>query len=117
MMIFGGNNYHYLKRLRETGLVQEIRDFIESGGVYIGVSAGAMIMGPCIDNNLTFDVIDVGLEDVSGFDFVDFYIMPHWDWREGRWASLTYSWKTGKHIVPLTDQQGILIHDDLFKII
>jgi len=30
---------------------------------------------------------------------------------------LNYSWKTGKHIVPLTDQQAILITDDEFKII
>lgn len=117
MMVFGGNNYHYLKRLRETGLMQKIRDHIERDGVYIGVSAGAMIMGPCIDDNMTFDVNDVGLEDERGFDFVDFYILPHWNWREERWATLAYSWETGKHVVPLTDQQGILVHEDFYKII
>jgi len=115
--MFGGNNFHYLKRLRETGLTEGIRGFIDGGGVYVGVSAGSMIMGPDVDENLTFDVNDVGLKDLSGFGYVDFYILPHWDWRDNRWKALRHVWITGKHMVPLTDRQGILVYDHDCEII
>jgi dipeptidase E len=115
--IFGGDNYHYMKRLRETGLMQEIREYIEDERVYVGVSAGAMIMGPDIDENLTSDSNEVGLEDASGFGLVDFYILPHWDWRRERWKSLSHGWRTGKRVVPLTDQQGVLVTEEDMSII
>ena len=115
--IFGGNNYHYMKRLRETGLMQEIREYIEDERVYGGVSAGAMIMGPDIDENLTSDSNEVGLEDASGFGLVDFYILPHWDWWRERWKSLSHGWRTGKRVVPLNDQQGVLVTEEDMSII
>jgi len=102
LYVFGGNDYHYLHYLRKTGLMQDIRDFIINDGIYVGTSAGAKIMGPDIDANLTPDVNNVGLNDTSGFGLVDFYIVPHWDWRADRMEYLEYGWKTGKHIVPLT---------------
>jgi dipeptidase E len=117
LMIYGGNHFHYMKRIRETGIVRDIRDFIERDGVYIGVSGGSVMMSPDLDEGLSMSVNDVGLEDLSGFGYVDFYILSHWDWREDKMKMLTYSWKTGKHIIPLTDQQGILVLNDKYKII
>jgi peptidase E len=117
LMIYGGNHFHYMKRFRETGIVQDIRDFIEGYGVYIGVSGGSVLMSPDLDEGLSMSVNDVGLEDLSGFGYVDFYIVSHWDWREDKMKMLTYSWKTGKRIIPLTDQQGILVINDTCKII
>jgi len=117
LYVFGGNDYYYLHHLRETGLMQDIRDFIIEDGIYVGVSAGAKIMGPEIDVNLTPDENDIGLNDTSGFGLIPFYIIPHWDWREHRMEYLEYSWKTGKRIVPLTDQQAVLVCDDKIKII
>jgi len=115
--MFGGNPYHYLKHLRETGLMKDIRAFIDGGGVYIGVSAGSMIMGPGIDGKLSFEVNDVGLKDLRGFGFVDFYVLPHWDWRGNRWETLCHVWVTRRRVVPLTDRQGILVNDCNYEII
>ena len=117
LMIFGGNHFHYMKRIRETGLEQDIRDFIESDGVYIGISGGSVMMSPDMDDGLSLTKNDIGLKDMSGFGYVDFYIISHWDWREGLEKMLTYSWQSGKRIIPLTDRQGILVLDNVFKII
>ena len=117
LYVYGGNDYHYLHYLREHGLMQDIRDFIYRNGIYLGTSAGAKIMGPEIDANLTPDVNDVGVKDTSGFGFVSFYIIPHWNWREDRMKYLEYGWKTGKHIVPLTDQQAVFVKDEIFYIL
>ena len=117
LMIFGGNHFHYMKRIRELRLVQDIRDFIEREGVYIGVSGGSAMMAPDLDDGLSQTKNDIGLEDLSGFGYVDFYVVSHWDWREDKKEMLTYSWESGKHMIPLTDQQGILVIDNDFDII
>jgi len=80
--MWGGNTWHYLKRIREAGLVPRIREFIDRGGVYVGTSAGSLLMCPDVDERLTSDPNDVGLVDVSGFGYIDFNIIPHWDSRE-----------------------------------
>jgi len=67
LMIFSGNHFHYMKRIRELGLVQDIRDFIEREGVYIGVSGGSVMMSPDMDDCLSMTKNDIGLEDLSGF--------------------------------------------------
>ena len=115
----GGNTFHYLHRIRDTELNQRLRDFIDRGGVYVGSSAGSNIMCPDVDDNLTTDVNDIGLEDVSGFGYVDFIIMPHWGSMNGmaRTDQIKYSWETGKRVIPLTDQQAILVLDEGFTII
>ena len=117
--IWGGNTFHYLHRIREIGLDRKIRNFIDRDGVYVGTSAGSSIMCPDVDENLTTDVNDIGLEDVSGFGFVDFNIIFHWDtiYGEARTGQIKYSWETGKRVIPLTDQQAILVREDGFKII
>jgi peptidase E len=117
LMIFSGNHFHYMRRIRETGIEQDIKDFIERDGVYIGLSGGSVMMSPDMDDGLSMMKNDIGLEDLSGFGYVDFYIISHWDWREDKKEMLTYSWETGKRIIPLTDQQGILVLDNDFKII
>lgn len=120
--IFGGNTFLYLKQIRETGLIPKIRAFIDRNGVYVGTSAGTQIMCPDIDENLMKSANDVGLDDICGFGYVDFYTVVHWGSNEILSGDLmksfiTYSWKTGKRIVTLTDQQAILVLDDGWQII
>ena len=49
----------------------------------------------------------------------DFYLSVHWDSKSSdvHTSIINYSWKTGKRLITLTDQQAILIRDDGFKII
>jgi peptidase E len=117
LMIYAGNHFHYMKRIRETGLETDIRDFIERDGVYIGVSGGSVMMSPDMDDGLSMTKNEIGLEDMSGFGYINFYIVSHWDWREDKKEMLTDSWESGKRMIPLTDQQGILVLDNDFTII
>jgi peptidase E len=117
LIIFSGNHFHYMKRIRETGIELDIKDFIERDGVYIGVSGGSVMMSPDMDDCLSMTKNEIGLEDLSGFGYIDFYVVSHWDWRGDRKEMLTYSWESGRRMVPLTDQQGILVLDNDFEII
>lgn len=117
--IWGGNTFHYLQSIREAQLVPRIREFIERDGVYVGSSAGSQLMCPDIDENFTSDVNDIGLEDVSGFCYVDFYLVVHWDTRgdDLHTGFINHSWKTGKNVITLTDNQAVLVQNNGFKII
>ena len=117
--IFGGNNFHYLQIIREKGLEPKIREFIDRNGVYVGSSAGSNIMCPEVDENLSNDANDIGLANVSGFGYVDFYTIPHWGTYHGekRTGQIKYSWESGKKVIPLTDQQAILVKNNEFEII
>ncbi len=117
LMIFGGNHFHYMKLIRNLEIEQDIRDFIDRDGVYIGVSGGSAMMSSDMDDGLSMTKNDIGLEDDSGFGYIDFYVVSHWDWREDKKEMLTYSWDSGKHMIPLTDQQGVLVLDNDFTII
>ena len=121
--MWGGNPFHYLRRIREIGLVPRIREFIDRGGVYVGTSAGSMLMCPDVDEELTGDPNDIGLIDVSGLGYVDFNIVPHWDsktslgYTESLMGYMEYAWRTGKRVVPLTDNQAVLVLGDGVKIV
>ena len=117
--MWGGNTFHYLHRIRETGLIPRIRAFIERDGVYVGFSAGSILMGPDVDENFTTDVNDIGLEDVSGLRYLDFNLSVHWDTRgdDVHTGFIKHSWKTGKRVITLTDNQAILLRENGFKII
>ena len=119
LLMFGGNNYHYLQQIRQKNLVTRIREFIDSDGIYVGSSAGSNIMAPDLDENLSNDVNDISLEDLKGFRYIDFHLLVHWNTTEGeaRTSQIQYAWKTGKRVIPLTDQQAILVQNDGFKII
>jgi dipeptidase E len=119
LLVQGGNTYYYLQQIRENGYMDDIRSFIENDGVYLGISAGSQMMSPDVDPNLNIDENFVGLEDLVGFGFVDVYLLVHWDSFFGdlHTDAFKYSWSTGKRVIPLTDQQAILVQDEGFKII
>jgi len=119
LLVQGGNTFYYLHQIRKNGYWDDIRSFIERDGVYIGISAGSMMMGPYIDENLSLLGNDIGLEDVSGFGYVDFHLLVHWDsfFDDLHTDAIKYCWDTGKRVIPLTDQQAILVLDNDFRII
>ena len=49
VLVYGGNEYHYMYHIRRLGLYPKIRKFVDRDGIYIGVSAGSIIMGPDVD--------------------------------------------------------------------
>jgi hypothetical protein len=50
----GGNTSYLLKRINETGFNEILMEYIKNGGIYIGVSAGSIIMANNLPNNLGY---------------------------------------------------------------
>lgn len=69
--IGGGNTFKLLYELKESGAFDQIKSYLEDGGVAFGGSAGAIIFGQGLESCVQEDRNDVGLQDMSGFDVLN----------------------------------------------
>ena len=80
--VCGGNTFVYLDRIRKTGLDKFIIDSAKSDkSIYVGVSAGSIIVGPDIAIagwGSEGDPNDIGLQNLSGLGLIDFVVFPHY---------------------------------------
>lgn len=76
IFVGGGNTFRLLKSLRESGLLQAIRDRVEEGMAYMGASAGSNVAGPTI--RTTNDMPIVQPDSFDSLGLVPFQINPHY---------------------------------------
>ena len=114
--VSGGNTFFLMQELRRTGTDKLLIDQIENGKLYIGESAGTMILASNIeyakdmDNHLEQTP---GFTDFSGLGVIDFYPIIHYN-------SFPFEEATKKVIQKnkylslkiITNKQAITIIDD-----
>ncbi len=74
----GGNTYHLMRWITESGLVRLLPDMLKSK-VYVGLSAGSMVTAPDLNLHLSKVIYGEGMErdSMPGLGLVDFYFLPH----------------------------------------
>jgi len=76
----GGDTFAFLTRLRRWHGLGVLRDYVARGGVLVGVSAGAILMGPSAEPGLlSGDLPESDDMDKSAMHLVDFAFWPHFD--------------------------------------
>ena len=82
--VIGGDPRYLLDLVATTNVKEILKQFLKSGGIYIGESAGSMILG----NNLkwiwevkkgTKPKYDIEPESYEGLGFTNYNIFPHWN--------------------------------------
>ncbi|MDH6310424.1 dipeptidase E [Dysgonomonas sp. PFB1-18] len=78
--ISGGNTFYLLQELKRSGADKMIADEINSGKLYIGESAGSMIVSPDIEYAKEMDDFKKApdLDTFSALNIIDFYPLPHY---------------------------------------
>lgn len=110
----GGNTFRILEKLREKNLIEKIKQMVEKGTVYLGVSAGSILAGPNIEiagMGTEGDRNDIGLEDLTAFHFTDLLISPHYRPELYQEAGDLRT-KYGSNVRILSDEQAIQIRDE-----
>ena len=81
IFVAGGNTFYLLEKVKSSGFDQVIHTFLADGGIYIGSSAGSVIMGTSIDIVSRMDNKSAapGLQDTDGLCFVNKLVLPHAD--------------------------------------
>ena len=81
VFISGGNTFYLLQELKRKNLISYLKERIENGLLYIGESAGSVIAAPDIEYASVIDdkTVATELDDYTGLNLVDFYIVPHFE--------------------------------------
>lgn len=107
----GGHTGGFLERLKRSGMIGPLRDWALSGGILIGVSAGAILMTPTIAADALF--IARKPEDITdgeALGLVPFEFFPHLGDDAGYLpALLRYSTLTTRPIVACNDSDGVVV--------
>ena len=110
--VCGGNTFSILERMRITGIDKYIKkEVIENNMLYVGVSAGSIIAGPNVEIagwGSEGDPNDVGLTDLSGFNFTDIAVFPHFRPELSDEVS-DFQKKVSYPVIALTNDEAILV--------
>lgn len=103
--VCGGNTFYLLQKIRESGFDRILPNF---HGVYVGVSAGSIVVGPNVEVSSPWDENDVHLSDTIGLRVVDFAVVPHYQKKDEAIVEQLKK-QADYEIMGLTDQQAVLV--------
>ena len=80
IFVSGGNTFYLLQELRRKGADILITEQIRAGKLYIGTSAGSIILCPDIEfvKEMDYNHTAPELQSFTGLNIVYFYILPHY---------------------------------------
>jgi dipeptidase E len=117
----GGNTFYLLDQVIKTGCDEIIKRKLNEGVIYIGSSAGSMIVGTRIDLMSGIDERSKAPDLKStGLGIIDLSILPHWGsdiFREGYCGDFESMYTEGVKIIPLTNQQYLWVKDESMQLI
>lgn len=119
--VCGGNTFYLLDQVIKTGCGEIIKRKVNEGVIYMGSSAGSMIVGTRIDliskNDDKSKAPDL---KSTGLGIIDIAILPHWgssEFREGYLSDVESMYTEGVKILPLTNSQYLWVNGDSMKIV
>jgi dipeptidase E len=121
IFVAGGNTFYLLDQAIKTSFDKILTRKLEEGIIYIGSSAGSMIVGRRIDLVCTIDDKSKAPDLKSdGLGLVDLAILPHWgspDLKKEYKEAFDAMYCENVKIIPLNNRQYVWIDNDNLKII
>ncbi len=114
VFVEGGNTFYLLDWIRKSGFGKAVKNFLERGGVYVGVSAGSIVAGPTIETSSDTNIC--GIKNLNGMSWINFAVKPHFD-GTGIPRVKTIASQTKCQFVLLSDTQAILIDGARIEIV
>ena len=119
--VSGGNTFFLLQELKKTGADKIIIEQINAGKLYIGESAGSMVLSPNIEYVKEMDDYTVATE-LNSYDalhVLDFYPVPHHTNAPFKKAveKIIAQYETTLCLSPISNSQVILVQGDHVEIV
>jgi dipeptidase E len=117
----GGNSFYLLQEIKRKHLVSLLKEKINSDCLYIGESAGGIILSENISYSNIMDppTLAPELTDYSGLGLVDFYPLPHY--KEEPFTETAQEIFEEYHnrinLIPINNNQAILVDDIKIEIV
>lgn len=121
--VCGGNTFHLLHSIQQSSfsIKDQLQNFFDNGGLYIGSSAGAVIFSPTISSagEIHPDKNYDGITDVRGFNYISQHIIPHYTrvMDDDISAFMLKHNLQEKEIVRLKNGEGVYVYGGNSKII
>ncbi len=120
IFIAGGNTFFLLQELKKTGADKIIFEQINFGKLYIGESAGSIILSPNIEYIKEMDDYKKApdLNDFTALNLVDFYPLPHQNTFGFKKIvnKIIAKYKSTLNLYPFTDTQAILVNGNDIRV-
>lgn len=121
IFVAGGNTFYLLQEVRKSHFDEVLIPLIEKGVIYIGSSAGTLLVGPSIElaENIDNQLDAPELNSYEGLGLVDFAVLPHYN-------DSKFKQKIDQNIlskrplyktIKISDHQAVLVRGGKFKII
>lgn len=119
--VSGGNTFFLLQELIRTGADKLIKSHIAAGKLYIGESAGSIILSPNIEYVKDMDNLNAApnLRSFSALGAVDFYPLPHHNNFpfEELVEKIIADYTDKINLCPISNSQAIAISGNKFEIL
>jgi dipeptidase E len=117
LFVEGGNTFFLLQELKRTGTDERIVEHIAKGKLYIGASAGSMVIAPNIEYVRLMDDPAAAPHldgDYSALAQVDFYVVPHFTNAPFRKAAkkIMAEYGAALDLRPISNHQAIAVKGD-----
>lgn len=114
--VSGGNTFFLLQELRRSGADKIIKEQVDSGKLYIGESAGAIVTSPNIEYIRFMDDKEKAtqLKTFEGLNLVEFYPVPHYSNEPFKASALALIAHYGSKInlLPISNTQVIKVKEN-----
>jgi dipeptidase E len=122
IFVEGGNTFYLLQEALKSGFDQILPDLLDSGKIYIGASAGSVLLAPSLDPIKRFDDPSFApeLTSFTGLGLINFIPFVHFgasQYRETYLQSLEDFYDKDVVGIIYSDNQCIYVKDDVYKII
>ena len=116
----GGNTYYLLKLVRESAFDIKLKEHLSNDKVYVGISAGSIILGTSIETagvGSGADSNDVMLEDLRGLRQAPFMIAPHMSQKEKFSFDQFARSRPLRPIIGIEDGMAIICEGDRYRVV
>lgn len=121
IFVSGGNTFYLLQEMKRTGADQWIKAEIAKGKIYIGTSAGSVIMSPNIGYLAAMDDFAKAplLKDYTGLNLIENYPLVHYKNTpfEAVTVQIFEEYNHQLSLIPLNNKQVLAIDNKSIKIL
>ncbi|PTU44935.1 peptidase S51 [Paenibacillus polymyxa] len=116
----GGNTFYLLQELRRSGADKIIAEEVNAGKLYIGESAGSMILSPNIEYARLMDNVQEApaLDSFAALGTIEFYPVPHHTNIPFKKAveNIIEEYGSQLNLYPISNEEVILVEGDSIKV-
>jgi dipeptidase E len=121
LYVAGGNTFYLLEKIRSCGLDLLLPELLDQGMLYVGASAGAVVVGPDLEPIKLLDEPEKAptLQSTKALGLVPFIMLPHYSKEKDAevYNKIEKDFREQYEIIMFTDQQAIVIADGNYEIV